>query len=300
MWPAILGAPRCCCGKLSADSDYLVRAAVGRHPSCPLDTVLGLARRHEPAVNAGIAARADCTEEILRELYGGSHVGSLLRWSVAAHPACPSNILQSLAEECAGMDMGLRQALLRNPACPAAALDILYSDWKPDAAAVAVHPNCSAALLERMSRQCGDRSGEIIAGHPACTPATLMSLFDRQGMVRTRRAAAAAMASRPSQLILVSDGAGGARWCSFADILQRSLLPAARALTEDQACPGHLLAILAGHRDPVVQSDVARHPGATAAILVSLLGCPHGQVVQAVVSNPNLPRSALAMWQLAR
>lgn len=73
-----------------------------------------------------------------------------------------------------------------------------------------------------------------------------------------------------------------------------------QAVARNLACPLPVLQQLGKDSDPDVRGAVAGNPSSSPEVLGQLLSDPVVLVSRAAAANPSLPRSVLAMWQLAR
>jgi hypothetical protein len=72
-------------------------------------------------------------------------------------------------------------------------------------------------------------------------------------------------------------------------------------LANSRGCPAEVLSWMAQHTsESFLSSVITNHQNCPAETLVLLLHNPHPEVRQRAASNPNLPASVLAMWQLAQ
>lgn len=147
---------------------------------------------------------------------------------------------------------------------------------------VAAHPDTPPATLDRLSHDQVMMVREPLPSNPATAPETLGRLAAEYNLnIRTETA------RNPRTPPAALDALAG----SFET---------AALVAANPGVPLTILTRLAIHFHPKVRCAAASNPNASTEILERLLQDPDESVSTAAVNNERLPRSTVAMWQLAR
>lgn len=193
--------------RLASDEVRMVREAVAANPSTPLECLRVLAADAKPAVREACATNPHLNEYLLTLLSVDDatavHVAVAKHSNaprealavlaktessldvieaLASNPACPSELLKSLARRgyIGGGGGRIRQVIARNPATPVE----LLAEWCKShrdvlvRASVATNPVIPSELLERLQFDTDDAVRRAVAENPSVSPAILDRLAD--------------------------------------------------------------------------------------------------------------------------
>ena len=155
--------------RFSRDDSADVRRAVARHPTTRPEILTRLAADTHPDVRAGVASNPACPPELLAEILK-RHPG--LIHDAASSPVCPP---QELTRHARHVDSMRRLKIAANLACPSTVLETLADDNNGDVRhRVAANPSCPPRLSERLA---GDENHFVRYGaaQSKTTPRTVLA-----------------------------------------------------------------------------------------------------------------------------
>jgi len=149
---------------------------------------------------------------------------------------------------------------------------------------VAQHPACPPAVLAKLSQNTSFRVRQEVARHPDTPTEVIIELTQDAGDIVVATAAGHPNCP-PGQLRQLSRD-------SRSDVRT--------AVAANPSCPTDTLLWIGSHiKDRKTLVGLAANPSCPPALLEQLLQNTYPAVAQAAADNQNLPRAALAMWQLA-
>ena len=170
----------------------------------------------------------------------------------AADPVCPAS---SLASCCGAADATMRSAAARNQACPPYALMTLASDDDTKVCQNAARsPSCPPESLRRVALECPELLSSSTVKNPRCPPEALRAIH--------------------------------------ATLIEESgVYVAMLLLLEHPNCPADVLSACAGHENPTLRSDVAKHPRASEETLLRLADDSEAFVRTKLAEHSDCPAS---------
>jgi len=156
--------------------------------------------------------------------------------------------------------------------------------------------DCPAEMLSLLARSRSVETRQRVAGNPNTPAATLETLSrDRAADDDRLRVVRWAVAGNPNTPPATLDRLSEEGRTVLASVSMRT------AVAGNPACPPELLERLFWSRPDLrsMHMAIAGNPGTPPEMLIRLLEDTDPEVLREVTSNPGLPRSVLAMWQLA-
>ena len=263
-----------------SDMPRLVRCALARHPSTPVNLLIEIARDKDSDARGAVAWNANTPVDVLEML--AKDPDDWVRLSVAGNPRTPVSLADSLMTALARRRSQKHSELRRAVAChtqtSTVLLELLARDEDSGVReAVAANPSSPLPVLEVLLSDVFDSVRGAAARNPKIAVPLIEALV-KSGCVRVRRGVAA---NPNTPIALVQALAKHPDWSIRESVAANPKTPVA------------LLEVLAKDGDEDVRRSAAANPNAPLALLEALATDVEARVRCAVAGNPNSPAALL-------